>query len=171
LVLFFRKELLPVGELPMFAVGQKVFSRDGKRHGVVLECVGDRVYIEQDNGAELDFPAADLTAVAPAAPAARAASGASAEAVAARVLTSRDITPAHLRVLGVIPARTLQAVAGVFERGPGAGRFSALDSAGKLNVIAEITAVPYRTMEVYSDRPGELGLMMGKGLADRARGV
>jgi hypothetical protein len=38
--------------------------------------------------------------------------------------------------------------------------------AGKLNMIAEITAVPYRTMRVYRDRPGELGLLMGKGLAD-----
>ncbi|MBR0663592.1 hypothetical protein GXW71_04400 [Roseomonas hellenica] len=33
-------------------------------------------------------------------------------------------------------------------------------------MIAEITAIPYRTMRSYSDRPGELGLMMGKGLAD-----
>jgi hypothetical protein len=71
-----------------------------------------------------------------------------------------------VRVLGIVPERTLQAVAALFERRPNAGKFSALDAAKKLNVIAEITAVPYRTMREYSDRPGELGLLMGKGLAD-----
>jgi hypothetical protein len=81
-------------------------------------------------------------------------------------LTSGDITPEHARVLGVVPVRTLQAVAALFERRPSAGRFSALGVAEKLNVIAEITAVPYRTMREYSDRPGELGLIMGKGLAE-----
>ena len=37
----------------MFSVGQRVWHRDGKRSGKVLECEGGRVYIEQDNGAEL----------------------------------------------------------------------------------------------------------------------
>ena len=59
----------------------------------------------------------------------------------------------------------------LFERKPRAGKFSALDIAEKLNVIAEITAVPYRTMREYSDRPGELGLLMGKGLADSRKTV
>jgi hypothetical protein len=72
-----------------------------------------------------------------------------------------------VRVLGIVPVRTLQAVAAVFERRPRVGKFSALKIAEKLNVIAEITAVPYRTMREYSDRPGELGLLMGKALADR----
>ena len=31
--------------------------------------------------------------------------------------------------------------------------------------IAEVTAVPYRTMKEFSDRPGTLGLMMGRGLS------
>ena len=39
------------------------------------------------------------------------------------------------------------------------------------DVIAEITAVPYRTMREYRDRPGELGLLMGKGLADSRKTV
>ncbi len=69
-------------------------------------------------------------------------------------------------MLGIVPVRTLQAVAALFERRPGGGKFSALGVAEKLNVIAEITAVPYRTIREYSDRPGELGLLMGKGLAD-----
>ena len=69
-------------------------------------------------------------------------------------------------MLNIVPVRTLQAVAALFERKPRAGKFSALDVAEKLNVIAEITAVPYRTMREYSDRPGELGLLMGKGIAD-----
>jgi hypothetical protein len=34
---------------------------------------------------------------------------------------------------------------------------------------SDITAVPYRTM--YSDRPGELGLLMGKGLVDSRRTI
>ena len=41
----------------------------------------------------------------------------------------------------------------------------------KLNIIAEITAVPYCTMQDHSDRPGELGLLRGKGLADSRKGV
>ena len=153
----------------MFPVGQRVWHRDGQRTGIVLECDGDRVYIEQDNGAELDFPARDLSAAPPAngGPISATAKQA-ARAVPGRSLTPRDITPEHARVLAVIPVRTLQAVATVYERRKGAGRFSALDTAGKLNAIADITAVPYRAMLHYSDRPGELGLMMGKGLADSA---
>ncbi len=152
----------------MFSVGQRVWLRDGRRSGTVLECDGDRVYIEQDNGAELDFAAGDLTAERPAeAPA--AAANAAAKPAHGRILTPRDITPEHVRVLGIVPVRTLKAVATLFESRQGAGRFSALDTAAKLNVITEITAVPYRTMAQFSDRPGELGLLMGKGLADSSR--
>ena len=50
----------------MFSVGQRVWHRDGQRSGVVLECDGDQVFIAQDNGAELDFRASDLTATPPA---------------------------------------------------------------------------------------------------------
>ena len=153
----------------MFSVGQKVWHRNGQRSGKVIECDGDRVYIAQDNGAELDFKASDLTATPPAG----AVSSATADTgkpsdyvIQRRVLTAGDITPEHSRVLNIVPLRTLQAVAALYERRPRAGKFSALDVAGKLNVIAEITAVPYRTMRQYSDRPGELGLLMGKGLAD-----
>ena len=163
----------------MFSVGQRVWHRDGQRSGTVLECDGDRVFIAQDNGAELDFRASDLTATPP--PGAKAAgaklkdSREAAKSVAyvtpSRSLTSGDITPEHVRVLGIVPVRTLQAVAALFERRSRAGKFSALDVAGKLNVIAEITAVPYRTMREYSDRPGELGLLMGKGLADSSKTV
>jgi hypothetical protein len=161
----------------MFSVGQRVWLRIGQSSGTVLECDGDRVYIEQDNGVELDFRAADLTAEQPAsaggagAKAQQAASRQAARAVAPRVLTPRDITPDHARVLAAIPVRTLQAVAALHDRRPGAVRFSTLDTAGKLNAVAEITAVPYRTMQQYSDRPGELGLLMGKGLADSSRAV
>ena len=86
-------------------------------------------------------------------------------AIPSRVLTINDITPEHRKVLAIIPPRTLQSVASLFERRPKAGRFSALDVAQKLNYIAEVTAVPYRTMKEYSDRPGDLGLMMARGLA------
>ncbi len=157
----------------MFSVGQRVWHRDGGRSGRVLEVEGDRVFIEQDNGAELDFRASDLTATPPAgkAPAAtpkgrEPAVGRAAYTVPSRTLTPAEITPEHARVLGIVPVRTLQAVVALFERRPGAGKFSALGTAEKLNVIAEITGVPYRTMREFSDRPGELGLMMGKGLAD-----
>jgi hypothetical protein len=163
----------------MFSVGQKVWHRDGQRSGTVLECDGDRVFIAQDNGAELDFWASDLTATPP--PGAktsgaklkddREATRSAAYVMPSRTLTSGDITPEHVRVLGIVPVRTLQAVAAVFERRPRAGKFSALEVAEKLNVIAEITAVPYRTMREHSDRPGELGLLMGKGLADSRKTV
>ena len=158
----------------MFSVGQKVWHRNGLRSGTVLESDGDRVYIAQDNGAELDFKASDLTATPPAGahsfavnPKENTAAAKPADyVVPRRVLTIGDITPEHARVLDIVPLRTVQAVAALYERRPRAGKFSALDVAGKLNVIAEITAVPYRTMRQYSDRPGELGLLMGKGLAD-----
>ncbi|HTZ70760.1 MAG TPA: hypothetical protein VMB71_08945 [Acetobacteraceae bacterium] len=158
----------------MFSAGQKVWHRGGQRSGTVLECDGDRVFIVQDNGAELDFPARDLTVTPPASaehsvteskgptPAARQA----AQLMPTRALKAAEITPEHARVLGMVPARVVQAVASLFEQRPGAGKFSALGVAEKLNVITEITAVPYRTMREYSDRPGELGLLMGKGLAD-----
>ena len=161
----------------MFSVGQRVWLRGGQRSGIVLECDGDRVYIEQDNGAELDFRASDLTAEQPTGadalgaklPDRFATAKPAAQVGLIRTLTPRDITAVHVRVLAAIPARTLQAVAALYEGRPGDGRFSALDTAGKLNLIAEITAVPYRVMQQYSDRPGELGLMMGKGLADAGR--
>jgi hypothetical protein len=158
----------------MISVGQRVWQRGGQRSGRVLETDGERVFIVQDNGAELDFLASDLTTTPPAgaagagtdqkrpAPAGGPASG----RVPSRTLRSGEITQEHMRVLGIVPVRVLQGVASVYERRAGAGKFSALDAAEKLNVIAEVTAVPYRTMREYSDRPGELGLLMGKGLAD-----
>jgi len=163
----------------MFLVGQKVWHHDGQRSGTVLECDGDRVFIAQDNGVELDFRASDLTVPPP--PCAKASGAmlndrrAAARSVPyvmpSRILTAGDITPEHSRVLGIVPLRTLQAIAALFERRPKARKFSALDVAEKLNVIAEITAVPYRTMREYSDRPGELGLLMGKGLADSRKTI
>jgi hypothetical protein len=161
----------------MFSVGQTVWLRNGQRSGTVLECDGDRVYIQQDNGVELDFRASDLTAQRPAGadPAVAAlkasvrAAKSAGKAPPARALTPRDITPEHVRVLGIVPIRTVKAVAALFERRQCAGRFSALDTAAKLNVITEMTSVPYRTMEQYSDRPGELSLLMGKGLADSSK--
>ena len=159
----------------MFSLGQTVWHRDGRRSGKVLECDGDRVFILQDNGVELDYRASDLTATPPTgvkAPGAKLDDNRQAAYVMpSRTLTPGDITPEHVRVLGIVPARTLQAVGASFERRPRAGKFSALAAAEKLNVIVEITGVPYRTMREYSDRPGELGLLMGKGLADSRKAV
>jgi hypothetical protein len=166
------------GDETMFSVGQRVWHRDGQRSGTVLECDGDRVFIAQDNGAELDFRASDLTLTPPGAKAfggkpkdGREAARTVAYVTPSRTLTSGDITPEHVRVLAMVPVRTVQAVAALFERKASAGKFSALNVAEKLNVIAQITAVPYRTMREYSDRPGELGLLMGKGLADSSKTV
>jgi hypothetical protein len=145
----------------MFSVGQTVYHRTGKHTGTVLECDGDTVYLVQPNGVEIDFPTRDLTATPPAGK----TGPAPASAVPSRVLTINDVTPEHRKVLAVIPPRTLQSVASLYERRPKAGRFSALDVAQKLNYIAEVTAVPYRTMKEFSDRPGDLGLMMARGLA------
>ena len=152
----------------MFKVGQTVYHRDGKRSGTVLECDGDTVFIEQANGAELDFPVGQLSATPPAG-AEPSSAAPEVYAMVNRKLTAADVTPEHIRVLGLVPVRTVQAVAALFERKPGAGRFSALDAAAKLNFIAEVTCVPYRTMREYADRPGEMGLLMGKGLADSQR--
>ena len=147
----------------MFSVGQMVYHRTRALSGKVLECDGDTVYLTQANGVEIEFRSGDLTATPPRGKSAPPVNAAA--AVPSRVLTVNDITPDHRKVLAIIPPRTLQSVTVLFERRPKAGRFSALDVAQKLNFIAEVTAVPYRTMKEFSDRPSELGLMMARGLA------
>jgi hypothetical protein len=145
----------------MFSIGQMVYHRTGKHSGKVLECDRDTVYFVQANGAEMEFRTDELTATPP--PEKTRLSAPSDNL--SRVLTINDIAPEHGRVLAIIPQRTLQSVAALFERTPNAGRFSALNVAQKLNYIADVTAVPYRTMKEYSDQPGTLGLMMGRGLS------
>jgi hypothetical protein len=145
----------------MFSPGQTVYHRTRKHSGKVQECDGNTVYLVQDNGVEIEFPASDLTATPPAGKTALAA----ASPIPTRVLTINDITPEHRRVLSVIPPRTLQSVASLHDRNKRIVRFNTLDPAQKLNYIADVTAVPYRIMKEFSDRPGELGLMMAKGLA------
>jgi hypothetical protein len=147
--------------ISMFSVGQLVYHKSGSHSGTVVECDGDTVYVTLINGVEMDFPRNDLTATPPAGKAPAPAAG----VAPARILTAADITPEHRRVLAIIPQRTIQSVASLYERRPKAGRFSALDVAQKLNFIASVTGVPYRTMKEFSDRPGELGLMMGRGLS------
>ncbi len=147
----------------MFSVGQMLYHRTRNTSGKVLECDGDTVYLVQENGVEIEFRTADLTATPPRGKGPTAATPAA--AVPSRVLTSNDITAEHRKVLSIIPPRTLQSVTALFERRPRAGRFSALDVAQKINFIAEVTAVPYRTMKEFSDRPSELGLMMARGLS------
>lgn len=145
----------------MFSVGQTVYHKSGKHQGTVIECDGDTVYLTASNGVEMDFRQHELTATPPAGKAPAPTAG----PVPSRTLTAADITPDHLKVLAIIPQRTLQSVVSLYERQPKAGRFSALDPAGKINFIASVTGVPYRTMREFSDRPGELGLMMGRGLS------
>jgi hypothetical protein len=142
-----------------------VYHRTSKLRGNVLECDGSTVYLVQANGVELDFPIDELTATPPP----ESTPAAIATASLSRLLTLKDITPEHQKILAIIPKRTLEAVAALFERQPAAGRFSALNVAQKLNYIAEVTAVPYRTMKEFSDNPGTLGLMMGRELSIRAR--
>ena len=147
----------------MFPVGTVVYHTTSKRSGTVLECDGDTVYVVQHNGVELEFAARELSVTPP------GTRKPDVYAAPSRTLTMSDIAPEHQEVLSIIPAMTLQAVAALFERRPGAGKFSALNVAQKLNFIAETTAVPYRTMRAFRDRPGTLKLMMGKGLADSQR--
>jgi hypothetical protein len=145
----------------MFTVGQMVYQKSGKYSGKVVECDGGTVYLTLANGVEMDFQDHELTGVPPAGK----APAPSTSTVPSRVLTAGDIAPEHHKVLGIIPQRTMQSVTALYERQPKAGRFSALDVAQKLNFIATATGVPYRMMKEFSDRPGELGLMMGRGLA------
>jgi len=147
----------------MFPKGTVVYHRASGRSGKVVEVDGDTVYIVQDNGAELDLPGADLTTRRPDALAPASA------ADTPRLLTAADMTPEHAQVLAAIPPLTLQAVAAVHDRNAKAGRFSALDLARKLNVVTAITGVPYRIMRQHRGSPGELKLLMGKGLADSQR--
>jgi hypothetical protein len=76
---------------------------------------GDRVYVEQDNGAQLDFRASDLTAELPAGEDASGpklkdrltAAKSAARATPSRILTAHNITPQHVRVLAAIRVRSL----------------------------------------------------------------
>ena len=147
----------------MFTIGQTVYHRTMSRSGVVVECDGDRVYIAQPNGVEADFRAEELTTRPP------AGTKPAEYAMVARTLTLGDITAKHRKVLAIIAPQTIQAVAALFDRRPNSRKFSALNVAEKLNFIAEVTEVPYRTMKEFSDQPGVLRLMMGKGLADSQR--
>jgi hypothetical protein len=115
----------------MFAIGEMVYHRTGKHSGTVLECDGDTVYFVQTNGVEMDFPSRELTTTPPPekSPATVVADRLS------RTLTMDDITPEHRKVLSIIPQRTVQSVASLFERRPNAGRFSALDVAQKLRLL------------------------------------
>lgn len=144
----------------MFTIGQTVYHKTLSRSGIVLECDGDRVYIAQPNGVEADFRADELTTTPP------EESSQPVYTMAARSLTIGEITPEHRKVLAIVAPQTIQAVAALFERRRTSRKFSALNVAEKLNYIAEVTEVPYRTMKEFSDRPGILRLMMGKGLAD-----
>ncbi len=147
----------------MFSIGQMVFHKTGTHSGKILEIDGATVYIVQANGVEIEFKINELTAT----PAKANGPAPAVPANLSRVLTIKDITPDHEKVLAIIPQRTLQSVASLYERSPGAGRFSALNVAQKLNFIAEVTEVPYRSMKEFSDSPGTLGLMMGRGIAAR----
>lgn len=144
-----------------FSVGQTVYHRTGKHSGKVVACEDGIVYFVLPSGVEMDFRADELTLSPPAGKNAAPAEG----TAPARLLTEADITPEHRRVLAAVPVRTVQAVAALYERQPKAGRFSALDVAQKLNYIAAVTAIPYRTMKQFSDQSGELGLMMARGLS------
>ncbi len=146
----------------MFRVGQTVWHKTGKHTGKVAESDASTTYFVQANGVEIDFPSRDLTSEPPQVDAQHEVMA----ATLSRVLTMRDITAEHQKVLSVIPQRTIQAVAVLWEKRPKSGRFSALNVAQKLNFITEVTAVPYRTMKQYSDQPSNLGLMMAKGLAE-----
>lgn len=143
----------------MFRAGQTVYHKTSKHSGIVQESDPTVTYVMQANGVEIDFPTRELTLVPPLAK--------TDSEPLSRNLTMRDITPEHQKVLAAIPARTLQAVAVLWERKPINGKFSALNVAQKLNFIAEVTEVPYRVMRVNIGQPGELGLMMGRGLAER----
>ena len=156
----------PQRPTPMFSPGQTLWHRKTQRSFTVLECDGDRVYLTQENGVEIDFPESDLTATPPVNATPSAVAIAAHTAVPTRTLTPRDITPEHERVLASIPTRTLQAIAAVSDRTAKSPKFSAMDTAGKLNAITAISAVPYRIMRQYLGRPSELGLLMGKGIAD-----
>jgi len=159
----------------MFKTGQRLWHRNGQHSGIVQEIDGTTIYLQQDNGVEIDFPARDLTATPPETaaqpPAARGQNaGPSAKPLPNRRIVTADITPEHERVLDMIPVRTRQAVAMLFDANAKGRKFSALDTAEKLNVITDITDVPYRVMREYLGRPGELGLLMGKGIADHRKG-
>jgi hypothetical protein len=148
----------------MFSVGQIVYQRTGRHRGKVLECDGDTVYLVQENGVEIEFRSDELTATPPVEKSRLSAP----TDTLARTLTMNDVTDEHRKVLACIPQRTLQTIASLFERRAKAGRFSVLDVAQKLNFIAEVTAVPYRTMTQFSDQPGTLGLMMARELSVRS---
>ena len=146
----------------MFQIGQVVYHKTGKYSGTVQESDSAVTYLVQANGVEIDFPTRDLAATPPQAK--------EDPALVFRGLAMKDIGPEHEKVLAIIPMRTLQAVAALWEREKAKGRFSALNVAEKLNYIADVTEVPYLVMRRHTGEPGHLGLMMSRGLTGRVTG-
>jgi hypothetical protein len=80
-----------------------------------VECDAGTVHILQENGAEFDLPVGELTATPPKVKSC-AAPAAAGYVMPERRLTAADITSEHVRVLGTIPVRTLQAIAALCVR-------------------------------------------------------
>ena len=135
----------------MFNVGDKVRNVAANVVGVVVEVDGDRVYFEQENGAEVDFPAASLVLDSDfqtrhADPVAGAVAPSDAdEAACAAVLA--ELYPAVVEIGEA-------AYAGI-RRVPGAvvKSWASLSAAQKLGVIATATAVPVADW-IEAARPG-----------------
>ena len=141
----------------MFQIGQTVYHKTSKFSGKVQECDRETTYLLQENGVEVEFPTGDLTATPPATKVDAAS--------VMRTITMKDISPEHQKVLSIIPMRTIQAVAALWERDKSKGRFSTLNVAQKLNYIAEVTEVSYLVMRQHTGEPSHLGLLMARGLA------
>tara|TARA_R110002126_G_scaffold47512_33_gene133185 strand:- start:648 stop:1115 length:468 start_codon:yes stop_codon:yes gene_type:complete len=152
----------------MFNVGDKVRNVAANVVGIVVEVDGDRVYFEQDNGAEVDFPAASLvletdfqTSHADPLPGDAAAPDAD-EGACAAVLA--ELYPAVAEI-GEAAYAGVKRVPGVVVKG-----WPSLSAAQKLGIIATATGVPAADW-IEAARPGgrtKIGPLQLSVLAARA---
>jgi hypothetical protein len=136
------------GRPAIFAIGQAVRHKSRALKGKVLEVDGDTVYLEAENGVEMQFTLGDLEADAPpappevrrAAPASRAAPAAPV-APAAPPPPSADAKDAEL--LARIPESVVGQAAVRFARDPGSRRngWADADAREKLDWVSKTTGL------------------------------
>lgn len=152
----------------MFKVGDTVRNVAANVVGVVVETDGDTVYFEQENGAEVDFPASALVLEDDF----QAGQGTSVRDDP----DSRANDPVYDAVLGELYPAVLdlgRAVHAAAKSTPGAvaKSWEALSALQKLNAISVATDVPVQTW-VDSGKPGaktRLGPLQLSVLAGRSR--
>lgn len=80
------------------------------------------------------------------------------------IVTMENFTPEHQKVFDAIPELIKNAIGGLYERLPFSGKWDALNSAQKLNLVCALSRTPYETVQKYVDRSGVMSIIMARGI-------